>query len=151
MQGPIKVSLQPFFVLKAAVALIEQKLRESEFAFVMIVLSVVFFLAWKCSQLTTFIWSGHQMICLVVLLTVVVSAVDSFSRGAPLSQCGFMTPKHGFQPQPHPPNANITYRVLDKGSQAKQITVTLSSQSGQFRGYILRAEDPASTLKEGLT
>lgn len=92
-------------------------------------------------------------------------AVEAYSRGAPQEQCTYMTPKHSYQPQATPPFAKIRlfdydhHRAEQRRSSRKtgagfpkgvigaclgsgeKVGVALEAEYGQFKGFLLRAED----------
>ena len=72
-------------------------------------------------------------------LAALTLRADGYSRGAPQTQCGYMTPKHGYQPQVMDPY--VTIKVGTKSlTPRNQVEVNMESRAGNFRGFMLRAE-----------
>ena len=89
---------------------------------------------------------------LLLRLSLLVGVTECFSRGAPTSQCEYMTPKHGFQPQnslTDEASGQPRFRLevgCRHAAAGDDVLVSLVSGGGMFKGFLLRAEN--ATVKE---
>lgn len=81
-----------------------------------------------------------MLLLLLPTLLTLICRVETYSRGAPNSQCHWMTPKHGFQPQISPSPASIAVADLAVASD-ERVLVSLKSSRGLFKGFMMRAEN----------
>ena len=93
---------------------------------------------------------------MILTLCLSVLKTDCYSQGAPQAQCEYMTPKHGFQPQISKPNVHIALgrsnrkrKKVNCVKRGQKVMVTMKAEYGQFRGFLLRAEDAESKAKKG--
>ena len=94
-----------------------------------------------------FIYRG---ILLWILLLNFLTRIYAYSTGAPISQCNYLTPKHGYQPQRSKPSVRFDFdRDIVAAGGGEGVFVTLSSLHGQFKGFIVRAEDAGTLEKKG--
>ncbi|TRY76535.1 hypothetical protein TCAL_00097 [Tigriopus californicus] len=90
-----------------------------------------------------------------IILGWVLPGAMPYSRGAPVSQCEYMTPKHGFQPQitkAFPTfEVGTTRNTPPKIRSDESILIKLKSSLGIFRGFMIKAEEAeTSRIAPGL-
>ena len=72
------------------------------------------------------LWRSSRALHLLLFLLLLLSRlgpVDSYSSGAPESQCSYLTPKHGFQPQQGKPYAKVRLgqKRICRGQQVSNV------------------------------